>query len=73
MDWINIVGVIVLPILGAIYQKFSSLDKWGTQMTSSIDVLCSRLESVVEEMKEHNKRIFFLEQRIKNEENHEKY
>lgn len=61
MEWIiDIIGVIVLPILWAIYNKFSAIEKSISTLSENLALCCQRMETIAKENKQQSKKINHL-------------
>ena len=75
MDWVNIVGVLVFPVVGWLWGKFSNFEAQDAKLATAIDGLNKTTSAIWDEIKElrreaqtRDAKIYQLEQKIRNDE-----
>ena len=71
MDWINIIGVLVFPVVGWLWGKLSSYEATDAKLSTAIDGLNKTNAAIWQEIKElrreaqeRDNRIYFLERKL---------
>ncbi len=69
MDWVNIISVLVFPVVGWLYGRFSRLESTDAKLSTAIDGLNKTVAAIWDEIKTfraYDKRIYLLEQKANN-------
>ena len=67
MDWVNIVGVLVFPVVGWLWGKFSNFEAQdGLNKTTS--AIWDEIKELRREAQTRDAKIYQLEQKIRNDE-----